>query len=94
MKFLLVLVGFSLVAAKPQFGKDLGLGEGRIIGGEEAPKRNHSPHCLSYIQTISRRVPLAGLSEVPGKPHLWRLDREQEPGDHGRPLLRRPAGRL
>merc|ERR1711944_317730 len=37
-KFLLVLVGLSLVAAKPQFGKDLRLGEGRIIGGEEAPK--------------------------------------------------------
>jgi len=39
MNFLLVLVlGLSLVAAKPQFGKDLTLTEGRIIGGEEAPK--------------------------------------------------------
>merc|ERR1711863_157707 len=38
MKFLIVLVGLGLVAAKPQFGKDLRLAEGRIIGGEEAPK--------------------------------------------------------
>merc|ERR1711964_3740 len=37
-KFLILLVGLGLVAAKPQFGKDLGLTEGRIIGGEEAPK--------------------------------------------------------
>merc|ERR1711874_897778 len=38
MKFLVVLAGLSLVAAKPQFGKDLRLAEGRIIGGDEAPK--------------------------------------------------------
>merc|ERR1711953_232025 len=38
MKFLTVFAGLSLVAAKPQFGKDLRLAEGRIIGGEEAPK--------------------------------------------------------
>merc|ERR1711964_702518 len=37
-KFLILLVGLGLVAAKPQFGKDLRLAEGRIIGGEEAPK--------------------------------------------------------
>ena len=43
MKFLVVLAGLSLVAAKPQFGKDLRLAEGRIIGGEEAPKRNYHP---------------------------------------------------
>merc|ERR1711874_618167 len=35
MKFLTVLAGLSFVAAKPQFGKDLRLTEGRIIGGEE-----------------------------------------------------------
>merc|ERR1711913_268765 len=38
MKFLTVFAGLSLAGAKPQFGKDLGLTEGRIIGGEEAPK--------------------------------------------------------
>ena len=43
MKFLTVFAGLSLVAAKPQFGKDLRLAEGRIIGGEEAPKRNYHP---------------------------------------------------
>ena len=62
MNFLLVLVlGLSLVAAKPQFGKDLRLAEGRIIGGEEAPKRNYYLHCKpasqsypNYFQTSFR----------------------------------------
>ena len=55
MKFLTMLAGLSLVAAKPQFGKDLRLAEGRIIGGEEAPKRNYSPYkpvpYKNYFQT-------------------------------------------
>ena len=96
MKFLIVLAGLSFVAAKPQFGKDLRLAEGRIIGGEEAPKRNYC-HCkpvFSQTETFPRRVPLAGLSQVAGQPHLWRLHRQQEPGHHRRPLLRGPAGSL
>ena len=40
MKMFLLLSCLSLALAKPQFGTDLGLTEGRIIGGEEAPKRN------------------------------------------------------
>ena len=40
MKFFMFLAGLGLAAAKPQFGKDLSLAEGRIIGGSEAPKRN------------------------------------------------------
>ena len=39
MMMLVLLACLSLAGAKPQFGKDLGLTEGRIIGGEEAPKR-------------------------------------------------------
>ena len=98
MKFLTLFAGLSLVAAKPQFGKDLRLAEGRIIGGEEAPKRNYHPHkpVFSFFikESISRRVSLAGFPQVAGQPHLWRLHREQEPGDHGRPLLRGPGRSL
>merc|ERR1719305_1908028 len=53
MNFLLVLVlGLSLVAAKPQFGKDLRLTEGRIIGG--AHDRNleagHQSRAISSME--------------------------------------------
>ena len=37
----LSFVILGLATAKPQFGTELKLTEGRIIGGEEAPKREY-----------------------------------------------------
>ena len=39
LRHALSLLGLALVAAKPQIASELKLSDGRIIGGEEAPKR-------------------------------------------------------
>ena len=49
MSKLLILGCIGVVFSKPQFGAELSLTEGRIIGGEEAPKRML---CVMYQNLI------------------------------------------
>ena len=52
MSKLLLLGCIGVALSKPQFGAELSLGEGRIIGGEEAPKRKISHNICAANKLI------------------------------------------